>query len=257
MNKQSLISGFLFLMQVLFFAVFVNGQNKSKDSIECFELRTNLQGYFLKDSADPVQVKYLYSMGEYSMYCNPIYSSNVSVESVGDELVTKDTLKKWIAYSYFIYKNDKTVGREYSSKFKNASRPINVDSFLTNRRIELFNNIEKYKCTDESMLQNKDLLRTYILNSREESFFADTIYFIYKKYKRNLQLEFVKPVDTVTDYRVVKALYVYDRDWKEYLAGRKNRPFFRELYYELTPAPVQDYDKIYSLFQRFIKDTGQ
>jgi hypothetical protein len=257
MKKQNSISTFLFLVTTLSFAAFVNGQSKGKDSIECFELRTNLQGYFLRDSADPVQIKYLYSMGEYSMYCVPVYSSKVTVELVGDELVTKDTLKKWIAYDYFIYKNDKTIGREYSSEFKNASRPFNVDSLLAKDKVVFFTNIEKYKCAADSILPNSDLLRTFVLKASEENFFADTVYFVYKKCNRDLQFEFMKAIDTVKDYRVVKKTSVYDSEWKQYLKDKKNRPFFRELYHELMPAQVQDYDKVYSLFQRFIKDTAQ
>jgi len=44
MNKQNLISTFLFLVTTVLFAAFVNGHGKSKDSIQCFELRTNLKG---------------------------------------------------------------------------------------------------------------------------------------------------------------------------------------------------------------------
>lgn len=259
MNRQKLLSTFIFLVSTLLFAAFVNGQAKGKDSIECFELRTNLKGYFLRDSADPVDIKYLYSMGEYTMYCKPEYSSEVSVELIGNELVTKDTLRKWIAYNYFIYKNDKTVGREYSSEYKNASRPFKVDSLLANEAVNLISNIEKYKCAGDSVLPNSDLLRTFVLKTREENFFpADTLYFVYKKKcNRHLRFEFLKAFDTVKDYRVVKRIAINDSYWKEYINDEKRRPFFRETYHELIPAPVQNYDKVYLLFQRFIKDTTQ
>jgi hypothetical protein len=258
MSNQKLISTFLFLLTTLSYVTVVNGQAKSKDSIECFELRTNLKGFYLRDSADPVDTKYLYSMGEYTMLWLPDYSSEVSVELVGNELVTKDTLRKWIAYSYFIYKNDKTVGREYSSEYKSASRPINVDSFLAKQKVELVTNIEKYKCAGESILPNNDLLRTFVLKTREVNFFpADTLYFVYKKCNRHLRFEFLKAFDTVKDYRVVKRIAINDSYWKEYINDEKRRPFFRETYHELMPAPVQNYDKVYLLFQRFIKDTTQ
>jgi hypothetical protein len=258
MNKQDLISTFLFLATMLLFGAFVNGQGKSKDPIQCFELRTNLKGYFLRDSADPVDIKYLYSMGEYTMYWKPEYSSDVSVELVGNELVTKDTLRKWIAYNYFIYKNDQAVGREYSSEDKSFSRPINVDSFLAKQKVELVTNIEKYRCAGDSILPNNDLLRTFVLKTSEANiYFADTLYLVYRKCSRNLRFEFIKAIDAVKDYRVVKGTAVYDGEWKQYIIDKKNRPFFREIYHELVPAPVHDYDKIYSLFQRFIKDTAQ
>lgn len=258
MSKQNLISICLSLALMLFFEAFADGQVKSEDSIKCFELRTNLKGYFLRDSADPVDIKYLYSMGEYTMYWMPHYSSEVSVELVGNELVTKDTLRKWIAYSYFIYKNDKTVGREYSSEDKSASRPINVDSFLANQKVELVTNIEKYKCAGDSILPNSDLLRTFVLKKREENFFpADTLYFVYKKCNRHLRFEFLKAFDTVKDYRVVKRIAINDSYWKEYINDEKRRPFFRETYHELVSVPVQNYEMIDSLFQRFIKDTSK
>ncbi len=258
MKKQNLISTFLFLATTLLFAAFVNGQGKSKDTIQCFELRTNLKGYFLRDSAVPVDIKYLYSMVEYTMYWKPEYSSDVSVKLVGNELVTKDTLRKWIAYNYFIYKNNQVVGREYSSEDKSFSRSINVDSFLAKQKVELVTNFEKYKCVGDSTLPNDDLLRTFVLKAKEENTFpADTLYFVYKKCNQHLRFEFLKAIDTVKDYHVVKGIAVDDSYWKEYINDEKRRPFFRETYYELIPAPVQNYDKIYSLFQRFIKDTAQ
>ena len=151
MSKQNLISTFLFLVTTVLFVAFTNGQIRSKDSIQCFELRTNLKSYFLRDSADPVDIKYLYSMVEYTMYWKPEYSSDVSVKLVGNELVTKDTLRKWIAYNYFIYKNNQVVGREYSSEDKSFSRSINVDSFLAKQKVELVTNFEKYKCVGDSV----------------------------------------------------------------------------------------------------------
>lgn len=258
MTKQRLLSTLLSLVTILWFAAFVNGQGKSKDSIECFELRTNLKGYFLRDSADPVDIKYLYSMGEYTMYWKPQYSSEVSVELVGNELVTKDTLRKWIAYSYFIYKNDKAIGLEYSSEVDSFSKPFNVDSLLAKQEVTLVGKIGKYKHAGDSILPNNDLLRTFVLNTKEENIFpSDTLYFIYKKCNRHLKFEFLKAIDIIKGYCVVKGIAVHDSYWKEYINDEKRRPFFRETYQALTPVPVQNYDIIYSLFQRFIKDTDQ
>ena len=262
MKRQNLILTFLFVALTQILSTPVKGQHKSKDSIECFELRTNLKGFFLKDSINPVETKYLYSFGELSMFCMPNYSTNVSVELVGDELITKDTLRVWTAYNYFIYKNDKTIGREYTSEIKNVSRLFNVDSFLKARKIVPLDELKKYKCIADSVLPNTDLLRTFVLKSNEidtlnDQVYADTLYYVYKKYNRNLQFEFMIMVDTVKDYHVVKATHVLDREWNKILNGKKNWLIFREHFYELMPAPVQDYDKVYALFQQFIKDTTQ
>jgi len=197
-------------------------------------------------------------MGEYSMYWQPVYESDVIVDLVGSELVTVDTLRKWTRYRYFINKNNEAFGKEYSSKDDSFSIPINVDSFLTKQKVELVTKIEEYKCAGDTILQNNDLLRTFVLKASDaNTYFADTLYLVYRKCSRNLRFEFIKAVDTVKDYRVVKGTAVYDGEWKQYIRDKKNRPFFRETYHELAPAPVQNYDKIYSLFQRFIKDTTQ
>jgi len=74
-------------------------------------------------------------MGEYSMYWQPVYESDVIVDLVGSELVTVDTLRKWTRYRYFINKNNEAFGKEYSSKDDSFSIPINVDSFLTKQKV--------------------------------------------------------------------------------------------------------------------------
>ncbi|HOZ79237.1 MAG TPA: hypothetical protein PLY34_14690 [Ferruginibacter sp.] len=258
MSNQKLISTFLFLLTTLAYVTVANGQGKSKDSIHCFELKTNLKGYFSRDTADSVEIKYLYSMGEYSMYWNPVNESTVSARFDGSEWIMGDTVyKKWISYRYFIYKNSQEVGREYSSKDENFSMPINVDSLLTIQKVVLVTNLEKYKCAGDSILPNNDLLRTFVPKTSVENGVVDTLYFVYKKCNRHLKFEFLKDIDTIKDYRVVKGTAVHDSFWKEYINDEKRRPFYREIYQELAPVPVQNYDKVYSLFQRFIKDTTQ
>jgi hypothetical protein len=128
---------------------------------------------------------------------------------IDNKLVRVDT-----AYRYLIYKEKDKFGYQFDSVDFKKPEKVNIDTFGINRLWKDFIFFQKKLDTlvEKQIDSNGNIvLEKYIYKHRYGDSYADTIYYYFNKSMKGVRFSFSPVMDSLSDSKLVKVRYIYNK----------------------------------------------